>query len=167
MSRGSRLRGHLTATVPRWRRRRDEGRISLLIAGLLGILALLVLGGVDATAVMIARTRVLDASDSAAADAADAIDEGAVYRGGVDQDLRLSTPEVWATAARSLGAQKRPSHVSAWGLDPGTGSPDGRTAVVRVSAHVRPPITGGFLSFFGDGVRVTVESRARADVGAP
>lgn len=153
--------------VERLRRRRDEGRISLLIAGLLGILGLLVLGGVDVTAVMIARTRVLDASDSAAADAADAIDEGAVYGQGIDRDLRLSTSGVRATAGRSLAAQKRPAHVASWHLDPATGSPDGRTAVVRVTADVRPPITGGFLSFFGDGVRVHVESRARADVVVP
>lgn len=144
-------------------RGRDDGRISVLIAGLLGILALLILGAVDVTAVQLARMRIIDAADSAASDAADAIDEGAIYGRGVGQELTLTDGSVQQVAGTNLGRQTLPTHVTSWGLQPGTGSPDGRTAVVILRGNVDPPITGGLLGFLGD-VPVTVESRARADV---
>ncbi|WP_018155390.1 pilus assembly protein TadG-related protein [Demetria terragena] len=144
--------------------RRDDGRISILIAGFLGILAMLILGAVDVTAVQLARMRILDASDSAAADAADAIDEGGVYTGGVDGErLRLTDGSVRQVAVDNLGKQRLPQNVTSWGLQSGTGTRDGRTARVVLSGTVQPPISGGALGFFKE-VTVTVESNARADV---
>lgn len=144
--------------------RRDDGRISILLAGFLGILALLVLGAVDVTAIQLARMRILDASDSAAADAADAIDRGSVYTGGVGRDhLRLTNGAVKRVAAENLGRHDLPKNVTSWALQPGTGTKDGRTADVVLTGTVHPPITGGALGFFKD-VNITVESRARADV---
>nr|MDQ6897282.1 pilus assembly protein TadG-related protein [Actinomycetota bacterium] len=70
----------------RWRRR-DTGQVSILIFGLLGVVLLLVLGGIDVTAAQIARTRLLDASDSAALDASNALDEGAAYAGGIGSSV--------------------------------------------------------------------------------
>lgn len=144
--------------------RGDDGRISILLAGFLGILALLVLGAVDVTAIQLARMRILDASDSAAADAADAIDRGSIYTGGVDQDhLALTNREVRRVAAKNLGRHRLPKNVTSWALRPGTGTQDGRTARVVLTGTVHPPITGGALGFFKD-VDITVESRGRADV---
>jgi hypothetical protein len=144
--------------------RRDDGRISILIAGFLGILAMLILGAVDVTAIQLARMRILDASDSAAADAADAIDRGGVYTGGVDKDhLRLTNRAVQRAAADNLGRHDLPKNVTSWALQPGTGTQDGRTARVVLTGTVHPPITGGALGFFKD-VTITVHSRARADV---
>lgn len=144
--------------------RREDGRISILLGGFLGILALLVLGAVDVTAIQLARVRILDASDSAAADAADAIDRGSVYTGGVDQGhLALTSAEVRRVAAKNLGRHDLPKNVTAWALQPGTGTDDGRTARVVVTGTVHPPITGAALGFFKD-VDITVESRGRADV---
>jgi hypothetical protein len=53
-----------------------------VIFGLLGVVLLLVLGGVDVTAAQIARARLLDTSDSAALEAANALDEASAYSGG-------------------------------------------------------------------------------------
>lgn len=144
--------------------RRDDGRISILVAGLFGLLAMLVLGAVDVTAVQLARMHLLDVSDSAAADAADAIDEGDVYQQGVGAELRLTDGSVAQRAGDSIGRQQVPTNVTSWSLIGGTGSPDGRTAVVRLRGNVRPPITGGILDFFGTDISVTVESKARSEV---
>ncbi|MDF8263494.1 pilus assembly protein TadG-related protein, partial [Luteipulveratus flavus] len=119
------------------RLRGEEGRISILIAGLFAILAVLVMGGVDVTAVQLARMRLIDASDAAAADAADAIDPATVYSGGVGTSLQLTDESVGRTAGDSLARQERPTHVTSWGLIEGTGAVDGSTAVVRLRGNVR------------------------------
>ncbi|WP_265445077.1 hypothetical protein [Flexivirga meconopsidis] len=147
------------------RREDDHGRVVLLIAGLFAVLGMLIVGGINVTALQLARVHVLDAADAAAADAADTIDEGAVYRGGLGGALELSDAGVQRTAAGSLARQQLPDHVLGWQVAGGTGAADSRTAAVRVTAVVRPPILGGLLSgVFGD-VHVSVQSRARADVG--
>ena len=71
---------------------------------------------------------------------------------------------VTTAAAESLSLQQVPGHVTGWGLSGGTGTPDGSTAVVRLTASIRPPLTGGLMRAFGEAVTVTVESRARARV---
>jgi len=144
--------------------RGEEGRILILVAGLFALLGLLIIGGVDVTSVQLARMHVLDAADAAAVHAADAVDKGSIYRGGVGRTVALSNASVQQAAAESLRSQSQPAHVAAWGLAPSTGTPDGRTAVVRVTADVQPPLLGGLLSFIGADVSVTVESHARADI---
>lgn len=144
---------------------RDAGRIVLLIAGLFALLAMLIVGGVNVTAIQLAKMHVIDAADAAAADAADSADESAIYRGGVGQRLGLSDASVRRTAVTSLNRQALPAHIVGWSVAGGTGAADDSTAVVRVSAVVHPPLLGGLISgMFGD-VHVSVQSRARADVG--
>ena len=141
---------------------RDAGRIVLLIAGLFAVLAMLIVGGVNVTAIQLAKMHVIDAADAAAADAADS---SAIYRGGVGQRLGLSDASVRRTAVTSLNRQALPAHIVGWSVAGGTGAADDSTAVVRVSAVVHPPLLGGLISgMFGD-VHVSVQSRARADVG--
>lgn len=146
-------------------RRDDErGRVVLLIAGLFGILAVLIVGGVNVTAIQLARMQVLDAADAAAANAADAVDESSLYKGGLGADLTLSDRSVQQSAGATLARQDVPANVTGWRVSDGTGAQDARTAVVRVSAVVQPPMLGGIMSgMFGD-VHITVQSRARAHV---
>lgn len=142
--------------------RRDGGQVSILIAGLLGVVLLLVLGGIDVTAAQIARTRLLDASDSAALDAANALDEGAAYSGGIGSSVVISNRTVERAAADNLAARPRPYGISAWRTAAGTGTTDGHTAVVVVQGVADLPMTGGLLGALGRSVTITVESRARA-----
>ncbi len=142
----------------------EPGRVVLLIAGLFGILAVLILGGVNVTAIQLARMQVLDAADAAAANAADAVDESSLYKGGVGSELALSDRSVQQSATATLAREDVPAHVTGWRVSDGTGAQDSRTAVVRVSAVVHPPVLGGVMSgMFGD-VHITVQSRARAHV---
>jgi hypothetical protein len=140
----------------------ERGQISLLILGFTAIALMLVVGGVDATAVQLARTRLLDAADGAALDAADALDEAGAYGHGLDEAVRLTDATVQQAAAGYLAAQPRPSGVASWGLASGTGAADGRTAVVRLQGRATIPMLASVVRVFGGSVTITVESRARA-----
>jgi len=148
----------------RWGRRvqPEGGQISLLILGFTVIALMLIVGGVDVTAVQLARTRLLDAADAAALDAADALDNGSAY----DQGLRLAIPitdgSVLQSATQYLAVEPLPHGISAWVLTDGTGSPDGQTAVIRLRGAVDIPIAASVLASFGGSVTVTVQSRARS-----
>jgi Flp pilus assembly protein TadG len=141
---------------------REGGQISLLILGFTVIALMLIVGGVDVTAVQLARTRLLDAADSAALDASDALDSGAAYSRGMRTAVEISDTSVRLAAAQYLAVQPRPHGVSSWALADGTGSPDGQTAVIRLRGTADIPIAASVLSAFGGSVNITVESRARS-----
>lgn len=144
--------------------RADRGRIVILCAGLFAILGLLIMGGVNVTSVQLARVHLLDAADAAALDAADAADDSAIYRGGVGRSVPLSNSSVISDARANLAFQELPAHVTGWAVSDGTGTPDGRTAIVRMTATVKPPLFGGALSALAGDVTITVQSQARSDV---
>ncbi|MEP6650705.1 MAG: hypothetical protein ABJA74_12475, partial [Lapillicoccus sp.] len=142
--------------------RRDGGPVSILIIGLLGVVLLLVLGGVDVTAAQIARARLLDASDSAALEAANALDAAAAYKGGIGDSVVVSNGTVERAVEDNLAARPMPYGISTWQIASGTGTSDGRTAVVVLHGVADLPMTGGLLAALGKSVTITVESRARA-----
>ncbi len=153
-----RRRGGRLASI----RRTDDGQISVLVVGLFALAALLVIGGIDVTAAHVARVRLLDIADSAALDAADALDEGTAYRQGVGPSVTVSDASVRESVTAYLAARPQPSGVDAVGVEPATGTPDGRTAVVVLTGRARLPMTDGMLSALGSSVTITVEARARA-----
>lgn len=147
----------------RRRGRDDDGQLSLLILGLTVIVMTLVVGGLAVTSVHISRMRLLDAADAAALDATDDSAER-IYTEGVGTALPLDDESVRRSATEHLTARARPHGLESWAVAAGTGSPDGRTAVVRLSGQADLPLVGGLLSSMGGSVTVTVESRARAAV---
>lgn len=151
-------------TAPRARaRRREDGSISLLILGLALIAMLLVAGTVAVTSAHLSRMRLLDVADGAALSAANALDESA-YAQGVGESVPLSDASVRQRAAAYLGSRPLPARITQWRLAPGTGTPDGRTAVIVVVGEAELPMVGPALRDLGVSVTITVESRARADV---
>jgi hypothetical protein len=134
----------------------------VLIIGLFAMTTLLIVGGIDVTAAQLARVRLVDAADAAALDAADALDEGGAYGRGVADTVRLSNDTVVDAATGYLRLRPTPPGMTAWAVDGGTGSSDGRTAVVVLSGIVDLPLTGGLLSALGRDVTITVQARARA-----
>ena len=159
---GMRAGGRLLARVSRRVAPRDRGQISILVFGLLGVVLLLVLGGVDVTAAQIARARLLDASDSAALEAANALDEASAYSGGIGDAVVVSNGTVERAVEENLNARPMPYGISGWRIAQGTGTTDGRTAVVVLQGTAELPMTGGLLAALGRSVTITVESRARA-----
>ena len=146
----------------RLNRRSDEGQITLLIIGFTIIALMLIIGGVDVTAVQLARARLFDAADGAALDASDALDNGSAYTVGLDKTVPITNGSVRQSATGYLAVQPPPQGISSWVLDAGTGSPDGQTAVIVLRGTVDIPIAATVLSAFGGSVQITVESRAQS-----
>ncbi len=142
----------------------ERGQISLLILGFTVIALMLIVGAVDVTAVQLARTRLLDAADSAALDASDALDGGSAYSRGLGSAVAISNDSVHESAARYLGTAPRPHGVTSWVLIDGTGTPDGVTAVIRLRGTADIPIGASVMAAFGGSVDITVESRARSAI---
>lgn len=155
----------LTGLVPlvRTRVRDDNGQLTVLILGLTVIAMTVIIGGLAVTSVQISRMRLLDAADAAALAATD---EGAeqIYDGGLDQSLPLTDEVVRSVAVEHLAGRERPHGLESWSVAGGTGTPDGRTVVVRLSGEADLPMVGGLIRSLGGSVTVGVESRARADV---
>jgi hypothetical protein len=133
------------------------------ILGCALVAVLLIVGTVGVTSVELSRMRLLDAADAAALDAADALDDAA-YDTGVGHSVPVSDASVRRAARAYLTAEPRPTRIRTWSVAAGTGTPDGRTAVVRLSAEVEVPLVGGVLRSLGGPITLTVESRARAVV---
>ena len=147
--------------MSRVRRTQDEGQIALLVLVYTLIALSLVAVAVDATAVHLARTQLLDAADAAALDAADALDEGAVYTGGVGGALPLTSASVREQATRYLSSYDAPARLDQIELGAGTGSTDGTSARVELVGRVRLPIAATVVSAWTGGIDITVRSSAR------
>jgi hypothetical protein len=139
----------------------ESGQVTLLVLGFTVEVILLILGTIAVTSVQLSRMRLLDAADGAALDAADSL-AVAAYSDGLGGAVPLSDATVTLTARRYLAGRPRPPSMLAWAVSAGTGSPDGETAVVRLSGRAEVPVVGGVLEALGGSVTITVESRARA-----
>lgn len=139
----------------------EQGSLTLLVMGCLAIAVLLIFGTIVATSAQLARVQLLDVADGAALDAADALDLDA-YTQGFGEAVSVSSDSVWGSAQSYLQARERPERVTWWSIEPGTGTPDGETAVVVVSADVSLPVVGPFVEAIGRSITITVTGTARA-----
>ncbi len=147
--------------------RRDEaGSVTPFILGLGVIAMLLIAGTIAVTSAHLSRMRLLDVADGAALSAANALDDTA-YRRGVGDSVPLSNASVRERAGAYVNSRPRPGSILAWGLMPGTGTPDGRTAVVALRGEAELPMVGPALRELGVSVTISVRSEARADVIVP
>lgn len=141
----------------------EAGQVTVLALGFTVVAILLIVGTVAVTSVQLSRMRLLDAADGAALDAADSLDASA-YQRGLDGAVDLSSATVVQTSTAYLAQEPRPASLMTWQVAAGTGSPDGRTAVVRIEGQAEVPFVGVLLAAVGRSVTITVESRARADL---
>ena len=141
----------------------EDGSISIFILGLSFIAMVLIAGTVALTSAHLSRIRLLDVADGAALSAANALDDAA-YREGVGESVPLSNTSVQQRAAAYVGSRPRPGSILAWRLAPGTGTPDGRTAVVALTGEAELPMIGPALRELGVSVTISVVSRARSDI---
>jgi hypothetical protein len=142
----------------------ERGQASVLFAGMIAVVLMLVLGVVSVTSVQLSRIHLLDAADAAALDAADAIDDELLYGQGLGEGVPLTDASVLDAVEAHLLARERPARLSSWWIATGTGTPDGRTAVVRLQGRAEIPLVSPVLEHLGGGVTITVESRARSDL---
>jgi Flp pilus assembly protein TadG len=163
--------------MPRRSRRRlrdDDGQV-LLLTLLYVVLAMsLVVVVIDATAVHLARTQLLDAADAAALDAADSIDVASTYgqaddastggQPGQPRHLVLTDASVRREVDAYVSTYEPPTRVDGVIDAHGTGSKDGRSATVVLTGSVRLPLVGAVVQGWTDGISVTVRSTAIAPV---
>ena len=139
----------------------DDGTITVLIVGFVGVLLLLVAVVVDVSAVVLARRGAASAADGAAIAAAQQLDEGRLYRSGLTDAVPLS-PTAVSTIVAQYEADARNGQPGLR-LEPSLDAA-GTTATVAASRDVALPFTGWL------GVRevtVTAVARARAPLIAP
>jgi hypothetical protein len=158
-----RAKRRLTARLRCVRATRDSGQVTLLVLGFTLVAAMLIVGTVAVTSVQLSRMRLLDAADGAALDAADSLDASA-YQRGLGSSVPVSDETVRETAEGYLAHRPLPVGMIAWQVAPGTGSPDGQTAVVRLVGEADLPMVGGVLRGLGGSLTLTVQSRARSDL---
>lgn len=142
----------------------DAGQISILLVGLVAVCMTIVMGVVGITSVQLSRIHVLDAADAAALDASDALALERAYAEGVGAGVLLTDQTVVDAASAHLAQRDRPGRVTAWSVAPGTGTPDGRTAVVVITGTARVPVVSSVLEPLGGEVTVTMSSTARSDL---
>lgn len=142
----------------------EQGSITLLSIGF-GVLALvLVLVVAAASSVYLERKQLLALADSVAADAADAIDLDRYYAPDHDDDgLPVSDASVRAAVADHLVASPVAGSFEDLRVAEPTGSADGRTAQVTLSARARPAVVPWVLAPWSDGFAISVSVTARAD----
>lgn len=152
-------------------RRRDEGSVLLLILGYTLIVFLLITVMVSATAVHLARTRLVDLADAAALDAADNLDEASYYASsesgsqppaGLDGVVPINDAGVRDAVGGYLAAAPISPSLEQVMIGEPTGAPDARTAEVTLVAVVRPPLVTYVLLPWAGGIPLTATSRARA-----
>lgn len=161
----------MTASRPR---AGDDGALTLLVIGYVGIALLLVLVAVDVSKVFLARRALAASADSAALNAAQVIDRAAVYDGSMGGcgsllplDPTAARLAVDATVADDEGDLR---HLFAR-LEPAGTEVVGGTATVRLSGDVAVPF-GQVLSRLlpghdGGRVHVTVTASAESPVSSP
>lgn len=159
-------RGRLRRLIDRYRD--DDGQI-MILSIFYGLLALaLVLVVVSVSAIYLERKRLLALADAVAADAADALDEGAYFGAErpegaalplTDASVRLAVEDYLSAAPQGV------VDFESLAIAQPTGTPDGTTAQVSLSAVVRPPVVTWAIAPWQDGFVVTVTSSAAAEPG--
>lgn len=144
----------------------DDGQVLLLVIAYATIALSLVLVVVSASAVHLERKRLIAVADGAALDAADEIDESIYFPLGAEPgSVPLSDASVRDRVEAYLDARGASADFEDLVVGATTGSPDGRTAEVSLTATAHPPLVGGVLEAFSGGIELRATARARVDTG--
>lgn len=137
----------------------EDGQMMVLIVGYV-LLALLVTTAVmAASSLYIEHKKLLSMADGASVAAADSYMLGQVETQGGSPTAVLNGGRVRNVAADYLNRNGAHARFDSLAVAPGTGSPDGSTAVVALSAEVHPPIVNFLIP---DGIRIEATSTARS-----
>jgi len=137
----------------------ETGQIMVLIIGFV-LLALLVTSAVmAASALYLEHKKLLSAADAASVAAADSYTLGQVETGGGSPSAVLNAGRVRSVAADYLSRNGAYASIDGLAVAPETGSPDGSTAVVVLTAEVHPPIVNFLIP---DGIPIQAASTARS-----
>ncbi|WP_427018585.1 pilus assembly protein TadG-related protein [Pseudarthrobacter sp. P1] len=140
---------------------RESGQLMVLLLGYV-VLALLLATVVSAvSSVYIEHKKLLSAADGAAVAAADSFTLGAVVEGNGAPAALLSPARIQGAVATYLQLNGSYERFAALAVGPGTGTPDGHTAEVVLTAVVHPV----FINFLvPDGIAITATGTARSQL---
>ena len=137
----------------------DNGQVLVMILGyvLLALLVATVVMGISA--VYLEHKRLLSLADGASLAAADSYTLGEVGSQGGTPSAVLNPARVRNVAADFVARSPASQRFSALAVTGETGTPDGSTAVVVLSAAVHPPVVNFLIP---DGIRIEATSTARS-----
>ncbi|MGP4031305.1 pilus assembly protein TadG-related protein [Pseudarthrobacter sp. 1C304] len=138
---------------------RDDGQLMVMIIGFVLLALLLATVVTAASSVYIEHKKLLSLADGASVAAADSFTLGQLETGGGSPTAILTGARVQSAAADFLDRSGASARFSGLSVGPGTGSPDGSTAVVVLSAAVHPPVVNFLVP---DGIRIEASSTARS-----
>ena len=154
-------------------RGREDGQITLLLIGYAAIAAVLVVVGVDVSAVFLARRALASTADAAALDAAQAVDRTAVYGGavtGCGTALPLDNGAARDRASAVVVDDAAGLRAAFRDVDPADVTVDAGTVTVHLRGRAKVPF-GRLLAALVPGhdegtVTVDVTAHARSPVSA-
>ncbi|WP_346924541.1 pilus assembly protein TadG-related protein [uncultured Arthrobacter sp.] len=139
--------------------RNDDGQLMVLIIGYVLLALLLATVVTAASSVYIEHKKLLSLADGASVAAADSFTLGQLETASGSPTAVLTGARVRGAAVDFLDRSSAFTRFSSLSIGPGTGSPDGSTAVVVLSAAVHPPVVNFLVP---DGIRIEASSTARS-----
>ncbi|WP_240719822.1 pilus assembly protein TadG-related protein [Pseudarthrobacter sp. NamB4] len=138
---------------------KEEGQMLVMIVGyvLLALLVATVVIGISS--VYLDHKRLLSLADGASLAAADSYTLGEVATQGGIPSATLNPVRVRNVAADFIARSPASRRFDGLSVTGATGSPDGATAVVVLSAAVHPPVVNFLVP---DGIRIEATSTARS-----
>ena len=154
--------------------KRQHATLTLLIIGFVALAAVLVIVGIDASKVFLARRALSSAADAAAVAASQAVDKDAIYAGrggGCGGLLPLSPEEAAQRVALAVDDQAESLRGTFTALDDPQTTVAGDTVAVHLSGRVAVPF-GHILAVLVPGhddgtVQVDATSHARSPLTIP
>ena len=157
--------------------RGDEGRITILVLGYFVVIVVLLGVVVGVASVQTERQRLFAVADAAALDAADAVAVDTYFQDGLGAGalgagadagavvVPLTDASVRASVEAHLGAVGAAGRFEDLTVSGLTGTSDGSTAQVVLSAVATPAMVPRVVDEWAGGVPITVTARARATQG--
>ncbi|BCW55163.1 MULTISPECIES: pilus assembly protein TadG-related protein [unclassified Arthrobacter] len=142
------------------RRESDQsGQVMVMILGYITLALLVATVVVGISAVYLEHKRLLSLADGASLAAADSYTLGEVTSQGGSPSAVLNPARVRNVAADFVSRSPASQRFSGLAVAATTGTPDGSTAVVVLTADVHPPVVNFLVP---DGIRIEATSTARS-----
>jgi len=137
----------------------EAGQLMVMILGYVALALLVATVVIGISAVYLEHKRLLSLADGASLAAADSYTLGEVASGGGSPAAVLNAARVRNVAADFVSRSPASQRFSGLALGGETGTPDGSTAVVVLTAAVHPPVVNFLIP---DGIRIEARSTARS-----
>jgi hypothetical protein len=144
----------MTATI-----KSEDGQMMVMILGYVTLALLVTTVVIGISSVYLEHKRLLSLADGASLAAADSYTLGEVDTQGGTPSATLNPARVRNVAADFISRSPAAQRFDGLAVTGSTGSPDGATAVVVLTAAVHPPVVNFLVP---DGIRIEATSTARS-----